>query len=400
MLPTQSISSNSRTDALNAACSSTQTSQLSIPPLILGASCSPDDRKEQTLEESRMLIARNQKDWIFEGKSFSKESVNALAEHLQYEKCRVKSIKFINCRLDHDLFKDFFRAVRENTSLRTLHIESCVVNKHLSCFIREALEKGAYRLQTLCFVNTVIHPEALKNISLGILVQNGLLDSVIESVEQELNLPVTWRENTQSLQKVFRQVAIHCGIAWNGNTLSLGDAFKVCSSNLTLFQVMKTLFEKQIGVSSLCIEGCKLGASDGQTIKELLAESKKLREFDLQSNRLGSAKLIGRIGPAIKSIIEGLEVNTSVTNFGLSLNQLHTKDWLALRAVVEKNSTIVINVTGNMIESTKSHPRLITAGSTPRSYAISKTPRMNSVAASTPSKSLDIISSISTTILE
>lgn len=375
--------------------SSSQTIPHTVPILNLSALCLPNIRCQFSLEQANSLITKNQKEWVFEGKDFSKESESVLAKHLQTKGCRVESVKLINCLLDDKVFEEFFQGLQNNTSVQKLHIESCIIGRKLGSCIGETLKKGAYRLQTLNFVKVIVHPDAFRRICSGLQSQNDLLQIAINKVVEELDISDGWKEDANQLQSVFKQVAIQCGIKWEGNSLSIGDVFSVSSKKLTLFQTMKTLFEKQVGVSTLCIEGSKIGPSNAEELKNLLVGTQKLKVLNLQANKLGGSMVLGGESLGIKPIVQGLLENTSIVNLVLSSNDLTNADCHELTKAVYLNPNIIINLTGNVTETIDGHPQLIFAGSTPCSQAVSNTPRKSSVTTHSPSSSLRRITSIS-----
>lgn len=372
-------------------------------------------RTEFSAEDVGTLTQMGKNEWIFMNYSFTPEAAKALKDHLRSPVSHVQSIKFVNCALDPKFMKEFCKGVRDSKSISSLQIEGCVLSKRIGFYIRRALEKGAYGLRSLNFINVTIPTETLNEIVKGIVSQNDLVQRVIAEKLSE----------DRDISTLFLRVCQHLGVNVDAFQLTFNDVIKIFTKDATSIGISKTdCFEKlldgKVGVQALCLEGCRMGTTHGKPIADLIARSTRLKELNLQGNSLGSSKNILKArtprdrvlrrheslaapSDAIVSIAHALEANKTLTNLILSSNKVSASDWrifydLLSEVIIEdrvvhapRNDTVVINLTNNQLEKQLRHTRLILAGSSPRSHScpaelaesprLTLTPRSRSVSA-------------------
>lgn len=128
------------------------------------------------------------------------------------------------------------------------------------------------------------------------------------------------------------------------------------------------------GISTFCIEGCKLSDAHAESLECLITQSKKLKSLLLQGNQLGSGISIGfakQSSKAIKAIVSGLKNNDSIlVELVLSSNQISLEEYNDLVYVIKNdNKTVTVNLTENCLDVKNKNKRIITKGSSPRSMA-------------------------------
>jgi hypothetical protein len=351
------------------------------------------------IEDFRSLVAMSKLEWIFLDYAFSIEAAHELKKYLISEQCRIHSIKFVNCAVGPQFFKELTEGLQQSRSVKFLHFEGCVLSKTIAGYLKQALSSGCHALRTLHFINVSMSPEALEEVADGIIAQNSLITSVIN--EERVKDPM--------LSSLLTRVCQRCGIYLDALQLTFNDLLRLFSNSSMMdsLQIIQSLLEDKTGLRELSLEGCRLDDKHAQALGELIAKSTRLKSLNLLGNQLGSGKrfVVGmtpldslrvqhlRQSPSqsIAAIVEGLTHNTTLINLILSSNKLSIHDWKALYQVVEEsksradfiehvNSTVTINVTGNDLEKQSHHHRLIVIGSSPRSMSCPKnlpgTPRL------------------------
>jgi len=344
------------------------------------------EKEKFGVTELLQLKEMNKHDWILCNYAFTEKSAKAMGEFLRSSVCQVRSLKLVNCSWDPVFANEFFYGLQDNKSINSLHIEGGAISREIATFIRDALSNGCYPLRTFNLINLTIPSEALFEIVYGIIAQNEHVQKTIDSELRE-------RADTH----YFHRVCQRLGLNLDAISMSLNDVIvkllqDIGNPTMDKTELFKQLVEEKVGVSSLSLEGCQLSTHHGRAISTLIEHSRRLKELNLQGNRLGSSKTVKQLktpaarirenslpqGPsdAIVSISDALKRNSSLVTLILSSNFISVSDWKILGRVVTEfegrkpeNSTVTVNLTGNQLDVKEGHDRLITQGSSPRSVS-------------------------------